>query len=75
MYCTGFLLLCVTSFAPQTIENLCVHKLTLPHENLKLKNAKATAHSLHVAVASGQKVVPEMHYSRQVMRFLLSSLW
>ena len=27
----------MTTFAPLTIENLCVHKLTLPHENLKLK--------------------------------------
>ena len=37
MHCSGFLLLCMTTFAPQTIENLRVHKLTLPHENLKLK--------------------------------------
>ena len=28
----------VLCFAPRTIQNLLVHKLTLPHENLKLKN-------------------------------------
>ena len=38
MHCTDFLLLCMTTFAPQTIENLRMHKLTLPHENLKLKS-------------------------------------
>ena len=38
MHCAGFLLLCMTTFAPQTIENLRVHKLTLQHENLKLKS-------------------------------------
>ena len=27
----------MTTFAPQTIENLHVHELPLPHENLKLK--------------------------------------
>ena len=37
MHCAGFLLLCMTTSAPRTIENLRVHKLTLPHENLKLK--------------------------------------
>ena len=37
MYCAGFLLLCMTTFAPRIIENLHVHKLTLSHENLKLK--------------------------------------
>ena len=37
MHCAGFLLLCMTTFTPRTIENLRVHKLTLPHENLKLK--------------------------------------
>ena len=36
MHCTGFLLLC-TAFAPRTLENLHEHKLTHPHENLKLK--------------------------------------
>ena len=38
MHCAGFLLLCTTTFAPRTIENLCVHKLPLPHENLKLNS-------------------------------------
>ena len=37
MHFAGFLLLCMTTFAPRTIENLRVHNLTLPHENLKLK--------------------------------------
>ena len=36
MHCTGFLLLCMTTFAPRTIENLPVHKLALSLENLKL---------------------------------------
>ena len=38
MHCTGFLLLGMTTFTPRTIENLHVHKLSLPHENLKLKS-------------------------------------
>ena len=34
-HCAGFLLLCTTTFAPRTIENLRVmHKFTLPHDNL-----------------------------------------
>ena len=38
MHCAGFLLLCMTTFTPRTIENLKVHKLTLTHKNLKLKS-------------------------------------
>ena len=34
----GFLLLCITTFVPRTIEVLRVHTLTLPLENLKLKS-------------------------------------
>ena len=33
----GFLLLCITTFVPRTIEILRMHTLTLPLENLKLK--------------------------------------
>ena len=41
MHCAGCLpgclLLCMTTFAPRSIENLRVHKLPLPHENVKLR--------------------------------------
>ena len=36
--CTGFLLLCITTFVPRTIEILHVNTLTLPLENLKLQS-------------------------------------
>ena len=39
----GFLLLCMTTFGSRAIENLRVHKLTLPHENLKFKTIKVCA--------------------------------
>ena len=38
MDCTGFVLLFMTTFVPRTTENLHMHKLTLPYENLKLKS-------------------------------------
>ena len=34
---TGFLLLCITTFVPRTIEILRLHTLILPLENLKLQ--------------------------------------
>ena len=50
---TGFLLLCITTFVPRTIEILRMHTLTLPLENLKLQMAFACVcvrmlHYLHV---------------------------
>ena len=42
IHCAGFLLLCMTTFAPQTIENLRMHKLTLPHENVTFSSHEYT---------------------------------
>ena len=46
----GFLLLCLTTFVPRTIEILRMHILTLPLENLKLQSYDMFIHlctSLH----------------------------
>ena len=50
MHCTDFLLLCMTTFAPRTIENLRIHKLTLPHENLNIKSVTALGGLLEYTV-------------------------
>ena len=55
MHCAGFLLLCMATFAPRTIENLRVHKLTLPNENLKLK--KCSRYSWELYTVDYQRAV------------------
>ena len=49
MHCAGFLLLCMTTFAPRTM-----HKHTLPHKNLTLK-IKHKSGNLRSEVGDGQK--------------------
>ena len=54
MHCAGFLLLCMTTFAPRIVENLRVHKLTLLHENLTQESLYGYGYSL----STDTKILP-----------------
>ena len=67
MHCAGFLLLYMTTFAPRTKEDLRVHKLTLPHENLKLKNVSEKLQTLLEFVTSKKNTKPKKKKKNQCL--------